>query len=100
MAPTNLRALRDQKTLEVTWPDGVTHRIPFQLLRFECPCASCVNEFTGERTIRLENIPADVMPTAMHLTGNYALKVDWSDGHSTGLYAWEVIRRIGMEQGK
>lgn len=97
MQPTNLRALKQEHVLEVTWPDGAVHRIPFRLLREECPCASCVNEFTGERMLDPASIPEDIAPVSMQLTGNYALKVTWSDQHNTGLYAWEVLRRIAME---
>ena len=97
MQPTNIRALKQEKILELTWPDGAVHRVPFRLLRLECPCASCVNEFTGERTLNPDTVPEDIHPASMSLTGNYALKITWSDNHNTGLYAWEVLRRIAME---
>jgi DUF971 family protein len=99
MSPTNLRALRDDRVLEITWPDGVVHRLPFRLLRQECPCASCVNEFTGERMLKPDSVSEDIAPESMNLVGNYALKISWSDGHNTGLYAWEVLRRIAIENG-
>lgn len=97
MQPTNLRALTQERVLEITWPDGVVHRLPFKTLRCECPCAGCVNEFTGERMFNPINVPEDVAPTAMSLSGNYALKVAWSDGHNTGLYAWDKLRKIANE---
>ncbi|MBX3444217.1 MAG: DUF971 domain-containing protein [Planctomyces sp.] len=97
MPPTNIRAHRQDQVLELTWPDGVTQRLPFKRVRFECPCAGCVNEMTGERMLRMDSVPDDVAPTSLSLTGNYALKIHWSDGHNTGLYAWDVLRRIGDE---
>lgn len=97
MQPTKIRALRDERILELSWPDGVIHRLPFKHLRCECPCASCVHEFTGQRLIHPENVPDDVAPLSMDLTGNYALKIIWSDGHSSGIFAWDVLRKIGNE---
>jgi DUF971 family protein len=97
--PTNIRALKQERLLELSWPDGAVHRIPFKLLRGECPCASCVNEFTGERILNPASIPEDVHPASLSLVGNYALKIEWSDRHNTGLYAWEVLRRIPVEHG-
>lgn len=97
MQPTNVRALRQEHILELTWPDGVVHRLPFKLVRCECPCASCVHEFTGQRLLDPDKVPDDITPTTMELTGNYALKINWSDGHNTGIFAWEVLRRIGNE---
>ena len=43
------------------------------------------------------NTSEESHPASMALTGNYALKISWSDNHNTGLYAWEVLRRIAME---
>lgn len=93
-APTNIRLLRAERILEITWPEGHVSRFPLKHLRCECPCAGCVNEFTGERTLKPETVPEDVSPTHMELSGNYALKVTWSDGHNTGLYSWENLRRL------
>jgi DUF971 family protein len=62
--------------------------LPFRELRAACVCARCVDEVTGERLVFLEDISSDVRISEMNLAGNYALRVYWSDGHSTGLYTW------------
>ena len=92
--PSNIRALQTEEILEVTWHDGQVDRFPYRFLRAECPCASCRDEWTGERIIREESIPADIKLAAMEPVGTYAVQLAWSDGHSTGLYTWEALRQL------
>jgi len=93
-APTNIRVLKSEGVLELAWDNGTSHRFPFRFLRGECPCAACVNEFTGERMLDPTTLPEDIAPVEMNLSGNYALKVTWSDQHMTGLYSWEHFERL------
>jgi DUF971 family protein len=57
-------------------------------------CARCVDEITGERLVDVDGIDRDIAITEMSLVGNYALKIRWSDGHDTGLYTWDHLRRL------
>jgi DUF971 family protein len=93
--PTGLKAHRDQGVLEIAWPDGRTDRLSFFDVRCACPCASCIDEITGRPLLRRELVPADVVPRDMHLVGNYALGIHWSDGHTTGIYTWDRLRGLG-----
>jgi len=95
--PTNIRALQSERVLELVWEDGVTDRLPYRFLRGRCPCASCVNEITGERVVGPEAIDPDVRPEGMAPVGSYAVKLVWSDGHSTGLFTWDRLRSLGRE---
>lgn len=92
--PQSLRALKDVGMLEIVWSDGSAYRLPFKLVRAECPCAQCIHEITGERIIKSEWIPDDVHPTEMGYSGNYALRIVWSDGHSSGIFTWERLHGI------
>lgn len=92
--PESIRAFRDQGYLEISWPGPRVAHYPFFFLRCECPCAACVNEFTGERTLNPAMIPKDVAPSQIEFAGNYALKIFWSDGHYTGLYSWDHLSRL------
>lgn len=94
LIPTGIRALKSEQVFEVTWPDGIVARYPFRELRLECPCAGCVNEFTGEKILDPASVPQDVHPTAVEISGNYALKIVWSDGHYTGLYTWDRLHAL------
>ena len=62
--PTNIRALQADQILEVTWPEGRVDRFPYRLLRSECPCAACRNEWTGERMLDPDSIRPDLKLTA------------------------------------
>jgi DUF971 family protein len=92
--PSNIRALQSQQVLEVTWPDGQTDRFPYRFLRGQCPCASCRDEWTGERIIREEAIAPDLKLEGMESIGTYAIQLAWSDGHASGLYSWELLRQL------
>jgi Mrp family chromosome partitioning ATPase/DUF971 family protein len=60
-------------------------------LRRACRCAICVEEFTGERRLKPEDVPNDVFPKTMAPMGNYAVAIAWSDGHSSSIYPYESI---------
>ncbi len=93
-APTLFRAHKAEREFEIAWPDGTAARLPFRTLRAACPCAMCVDEMTGVRIIRLEDVPEDIAPVKLEPAGNYALRIAWSDGHATGIYPWDRLRSI------
>ncbi len=94
LAPKSLRALKDVRMLEITWSDGSVFRLPFKLVRVECPCAQCIHEITGERMIQPDSVPEDIHPIELGYSGNYALKVVWSDGHGSGIFTWERLHGL------
>ena len=78
--------------LEIVWPGGHRAAIPAFRLRDLCPCAGCVEEGTGRKLLDPATIPADVRPVRIDAVGNYAVQIEWSDGHSTGIYSWRALR--------
>lgn len=96
LAPQTIRVLKEQQMLEVVWPDLGGSPIPFFELRCGCPCAVCVDEITGRPLLKPETIPADIHPRGIGFVGNYAIRVEWSDGHSTGIFTWERLRDLGQ----
>lgn len=82
------------KMLKFVWNDGKQSVITYKELRYLCPCALCVDENTGTRKIRRESVSDDVKPTRIQTIGNYALHVIWSDGHTTGIYSFDYLRKI------
>lgn len=93
IAPTDLQALREQRLLRITWDDA-SYDLPFAYLRRQCECAHCVNEWTGEPILDPASVPDDVSIEKMDLVGNYAVRIDWSDGHNSGLYTWLRLREL------
>jgi len=78
----------------VVWSDGHESYYPAHYLRCACPCASCVDELTGRKTLRDESVPRDVRAVRITPVGRYAVTVRWSDGHDTGIYSFETLRRL------
>lgn len=81
------------------WTNGETYAVPYFELRFYCPCAHCVDEHTGKRTLKRENVKADVRPLEVHAVGRYAIQISWSDKHSTGMYPFDLLYSICLNKG-
>jgi len=97
-APPESIALSDNGELLIEWPGGVRSTIPPLALRDQCPCASCVEEGTGRKLLDRASIPPDIRPLEVRGVGNYAIQIQWSDGHGTGIYSWDTLRRAsGLE---
>lgn len=80
--------------IHVQWPDGIESRIVNKVLRCSCQCAVCVNEFTGQPMLDVNSVPEDIRVEEIHPLGNYAVSIMWSDGHSSGIFSWEHLRKI------
>ena len=86
--------------LRIAWGDGEVSFYEPRALRLRCPCAACVDEMTGQRMLTPAMVPDDVHPRAIHWVGRYALGFDWSDGHRTGIYPFDYLRRLADEAGE
>jgi ATP-binding protein involved in chromosome partitioning len=80
--------------LEIGWSDGQQSRYPVRQLRLACSCAHCVDEWTGEGRLESTSVPEDVRPLKIQPVGRYAIQIDWSDGHSTGIYSFRQLRAL------
>ena len=79
---------------DIQWRDEHLSSYPSWYLRENCPCANCVEEFTGIRKIERGSIPSTLERTEVSAIGNYALQFVWSDGHSTGIYTFDYLRTL------
>lgn len=84
----------NQYDIKITWNDGHESIYPARELRLDCPCAKCIHEMTGEKILNPETVPQTIQPTNMSLVGRYAISITWSDGHQTGIYAYDYLRKI------
>ncbi|VGO17993.1 P-loop NTPase [Pontiella sulfatireligans] len=86
--------VHDAKTITLTWPDGETSTVSNTALRRACSCALCVDEMTRAPLLDPKSIPMDIHAEKVGIIGNYAIMVDWSDGHNTGFFPYSTIREL------
>lgn len=89
--PTKIKKTPDG--VEITWEENHLSFFDSRKLRGECPCALCVNEHTGKRIIDVSDIDTDIKPMTIELVGRYAITINWSDGHTTGIYSFEYLKK-------
>jgi DUF971 family protein len=84
--------------VDVTWSDGHTSHYDFAYLRDHCPCALCNDEREKKSrmgaTTTLPMFKPKVTARGAKAVGNYAVQIDFSDGHSTGIFSFEHLREI------
>jgi DUF971 family protein len=88
----------EQQALLIEWADGHTTNFPLDGLRRACPCATCQGH---ENMHELPDPEIFLLPSLMEWhnvrlepVGTYALRVRWDDGHATGIYTWDRLRRM------
>lgn len=88
------------RALRIEWADGATSVYPLGLLRRACPCAQCREERERGSSNPLRVVPAQANQAQMaraesaELVGHYALRIDWQDGHNTGIYDFDYLRQL------
>ena len=93
-------AISKSKGIEIDWEDGEHSSFPVELLRTECPCATC----TGAHGTEPQKWTPDPSPFPMfkpriamesvEAVGNYAIRIHWNDGHKTGIYSYDHLYKI------
>ncbi len=100
--PTPARAEVIGDEFAIAWGDGAESYIPLDLLRRNCPCASCGGEPDVMGNVQRPHVSYGPQSFALRdfkLVGGYALQPTWNDGHNTGLYPFRMLRALG-ESGK
>lgn len=82
--------LRSKFTIK--WPDGHETVYPARELRLRCRCAACVEETSGRPLLDPKTVPDNVRAKGIDLVGQYAISIDWTDGHSTGIFNFRDLR--------
>lgn len=98
--------------LAIEWADGIKQTLQGELVRTSCPCASC-QEARGESN---HNKPLEAKSSLLRVVkasaeeslqlveiwgvGNYALGLRWGDGHDTGIFSYDLLRRLGEKAAK
>lgn len=96
LIPVAIELHRQSKTLELRYADGSHFTLPCEYLRVYSPSAEVRGHGDGQETLQTGKI--NVTITAIEAVGNYALKFTFSDGHDTGLYAWNYLHELSTHQ--
>jgi DUF971 family protein len=101
LTPTGITADREKGLMSISWNDGVVSELGFDLLRNACPCAECRG---GHENMHSEPAPEDYQIPLMDVrasritnieaVGNYAILIEWEDGHRYGIYNWRYLRAL------
>lgn len=84
----------DAKKIYLRWSEEEKLVVSNRELRSHCPCALCVDELSGKMLLDAERIREDIAPKRITPLGNYALGIDWNDGHSSGIYPYKLIENL------
>ena len=92
-------AISKSKGIHIDWKDGHHSQYGLTYLRDKCPCATCTGaQGTPPRQAEAASPFPMYKPTLRMLgveqVGNYAIRIDWNDGHNTGIYSYEYFRHI------
>jgi len=96
--PTELRLKRAEKRLEVSFDDGSRFSLPAEYLRVESPSAEVQGHGPGQKVIVAERGHVGIME--LEPVGNYAVRIKFDDLHDTGIYSWDYLHQLGVEQDK
>ncbi len=96
-------AISKSKGITIDWKDGHASAFGLQYLRDHCPCATCTGAHgtppavpgaSGNSASPFQMYKPTLRMMSVEPVGNYAIRIVWSDGHSTGIYSYEHFRRI------
>ena len=86
----------DASAITLKWLGGETISVPNAVLRKACACANCIDEMTHAPLLNPANVPDDIHALSVETIGNYAITVEWSDGHNTGFFPYKMIRELSI----
>ena len=91
--PTQIIEESDRK-VSIKWSDDSETLYTAVKLRRACPCATCVNEWTGEKILADDQITDDLSFSSISIVGRYALNFHFSDGHDTGIFSFAYLKNL------
>ena len=92
--PSVKRVELQGQNIAVEWGDGHESLYKAMHLRVNCGCAECVEEWSQRKLLDPASVPADLRAEDYLKVGRYAIQFLWSDAHSTGIYPFEMLRKL------
>jgi DUF971 family protein len=98
VTPARVRLSENRKALDITWTDGRLCSYPLVLLRKRCPCATCQTDAKEKGDFYIPLFTADALTLKdVRQQGNYAMQLEWADGHHTGIYDYGYLLDLCAE---
>ncbi len=94
--PLEITLHQQSRTLEIAFEDGARYRLPYEFLRVHSPSAEVRGHGQGQGVLQVGK--RDVNVVSVEPVGSYAMKIEFSDGHDSGLYTWEYLYNLGKHQ--
>ena len=93
--PTEITLHQASRVLEVSFADGKTFRLPYELLRVYSPSAEVRGHGPGQEVLQTGKKEVEIR--RIEPVGSYAVQLYFSDGHDTGIYSWTYLHQLGRE---
>ena len=94
--PSEIKLHQRSRVLEVSFSDGRSFRLPYELLRVYSPSAEVRGHGPGQEVLQTGKREVDI--ASLEPVGSYAVQPTFSDGHATGIYSWDYLYHLGEEQ--
>ena len=94
--PTEITLHKKSRVLELGFEDGTRYQLPAEYLRVYSPSAEVRGHGPGQETLQTGKRNVEI--TDLEGVGNYAVKPSFSDGHDTGIYSWDLLHDLGVNQ--
>lgn len=94
--PIDIAVRQKSRVLDISFDDGNTFSIPFELMRVYSPSAEVKGHGPGQEVLQLGK--REVGITDVEPVGNYAIKPLFDDGHGSGIFTWDYLYKLGSEQ--
>lgn len=94
--PTEIKLHQASRVLELSFGDGPGFRLPYEFLRVYSPSAEVRGHGPGQET--LQPGKREVTIAEIEAVGHYAIRPKFSDGHDTGIYSWDYLYELGVNQ--
>ena len=96
--PTDIVLHSQSKVMEIAFSDGLSCRIPFELLRVYSPSAEVQGHGPGQEV--LQTGKREVGIVALEPVGHYAVQPQFSDGHNSGIFSWDYLYSLGQREAE
>ncbi|MEW6690357.1 MAG: DUF971 domain-containing protein [Pseudomonadota bacterium] len=94
--PTQIRLHQKSRVMEIAFSDGRSFRLPYEFLRVYSPSAEVRGHGPGQEVLQAGKREVEIR--ALDPVGSYAVQPTFSDGHATGIYAWDYLYYLGENQ--